>query len=128
MKENNLTVISAIGILGMLVILILCVVGPYYFTMHKQTKDRLLKLSLGELRTSIAVAYGAADPKSPRFPSDLKALFPAEKMPGDGYTPALNVRYVHSELKESDFTDTGGWVYSTKTGEIRPNLTQKHDY
>ncbi len=117
-------VIAILGIIGLIAI-------PKYLDVTATAKDNALKAQLGNVRAALAVKYadnalstGTASYPSPNITG---ALFADGQIPKDPYFE-VNTVTVDNDDPIDTFTDNGGWVYNPATGEVRPNIADKHAY
>ena len=107
-----------------IVLLILGIIAaisvPTYVDMENGAKDRVALENLSAIRSKLALDYArsALEIGEPTYPT-LNAI------QAEPYTPTASIIYSNGE-PISNFTDTGGYIFNSKTGEIRVNVVGKH--
>jgi prepilin-type N-terminal cleavage/methylation domain-containing protein len=112
-------VIAILGILAVVAI-------PKYQGMEEEARSAAAKSQLGTVRSAIGIYYAK---NRGTFPATISAgLFADGTVPGVdiGSGPVSTVvadATPSTAITGSDFTNAGGWVYNSSTGEVRINST-----
>lgn len=104
---------------------------PKFVDVSTQAKVSATKASLGTIRSAISIAYAqSALTGTPTYPNPISGtLFVSDTLPMDSYfNVSTIITSTNNPISSSDFTDTGGWVYNSTTGEIRANVPGGHGW
>ncbi len=129
MKEKGFTLIELIIVL-VLISLVAAIAIPKYLDLTTQAKEKALRGNLSNIRGAISMQFSKSILDNvAAYPTLNATIFQGGIMPDDVYTPTNNVvTSTNDPIAAGDFTDAGGWIYNKTTGEIRVNLTGKHDW
>jgi prepilin-type N-terminal cleavage/methylation domain-containing protein len=112
-------VIAILGILAVVAI-------PKYQGMEDEARSAAAKAQLGTVRSAIAISYAK---NKGQFPATLDgSIFAEGVVPGVdiGSGPVSGVvadASPNTPITGGDFTNAGGWVYNSTSGEVRINST-----
>lgn len=130
-RKKGFTLIELVMVIVILGILAAIAI-PKFIDLSTQAKQNATKASLGTIRAAVAMAYAqsAVSGGAAAYPNPiLGTMFMANAIPADAY---LNISTVissaNSPIAAGDFTDVGGWVYNSTTGEIRANVAGGHSW
>ena len=115
-------VIAILGIIGLIAI-------PKYYDITTTAKTNTLKGQLGTIRGALALYYAdqALSAGTATYPSTLTgSLFAEGEVPLDPYFSLNDVAVGSNPIVTANFTDDGGWVYNSTSGEVRADVADKH--
>lgn len=105
---------------------------PKFVDVSTQAKQSATKSSLGAIRAAIGMFYAqsAITGLTPSYPSSIAgSMFVSDTIPADAYfNVSTIITSTNSPIAPGDFTDAGGWVYNSSTGEIRANVPGGHSW
>lgn len=105
---------------------------PKFVDVSTQAKQSATKSSLGAIRAAIGIFYAqsAITGATPSYPSSIAgSMFVSDTIPADAYfNVSTIITSTNYPIAPGDFTDAGGWVYNSSTGEIRANVPGGHSW
>ncbi len=115
-------VIAIMGILAALAI-------PAYVNISSTARDNAARSQLGTIRSALSISYAnsAAGGSTPTFPTLNGTLFTNGVVPPEAYNNSSAVA-TSADNPLATFTDAGGYVYNSTTGEVRINVATRHAY
>ena len=116
-----------------LILLFLILIIWILFSWHRlnnELEDSQIRLALTQLRAYITTQYiQTIDSGEPQWPKKLSVdCIKSLEFSRSFQKNSEQIRYVNHKIRPNDFTDLGGWVYSTVDGDIRANFPNKHQF